>query len=415
MAWQVDLIARIRRTRMERSISGKRVLFFANCRFNGPATGGSATFARQMVEQFGDKLAVVGLSEKSEPVGKWFERSIGAKQVWFFGVLSAQAVTAERKPWISARVKICLATRFFMRRLRAFPARDAFVHAPEGLFALLGFSWNSVCFFFHGVSNPVSHSRYWCFRWLGKIVERAYLTTLDLLPVQTILAAADRQTIEVFVAKNRAHLQSDRVTPFPTRVDTRIFYPMPKAAIRQELGLATEQKLLAVCGRLCWVKGWDLVLEAVTQLRWSGENVMVVFVGDGEDREKLIARAHELGIFECILITGMLPSDRVAKFLNAADLCVVASHREGWSTAMAEMLACGKAIVSTPVSGASDMVRNGENGYIVATREPSDFAAAIKLGLDLPKAEEVSLRLASRFALESLHSDLAQAWPPLRR
>jgi glycosyltransferase involved in cell wall biosynthesis len=80
---------------------------------------------------------------------------------------------------------------------------------------------------------------------------------------------------------------------------------------------------------------------------------------------------------------------------------------------MLEALACGKAIVSTPVSGTGTMVHPGENGFIVTDRDPARFAAAMNNALHLPQAEQVSLSIARRYSLSGLGRELERLWPPL--
>ena len=98
-----------------------------------------------------------------------------------------------------------------------------------------------------------------------------------------------------------------------------------------------------------------------------------------------------------------------------SDLCAVTSHSEGWSLAMLEMLACGKAIVSTDVSGANDMIRSGHNGFVVKERNPSLFADAISKALELKNVREVSLEIAARYSTKTIVSDLGLLWQPLSK
>jgi glycosyltransferase involved in cell wall biosynthesis len=121
-----------------------------------------------------------------------------------------------------------------------------------------------------------------------------------------------------------------------------------------------------------------------------------------------------MGLERHIRITGFVPQSEVVKYINAADVCVVGSHREGWSVAMCEILACGKPVVSTDVSGARDMICEGKNGFVVADRDPENFARAVVQALSLPCAREVSLAAASSYAVSGLASDLSKLWEPLR-
>lgn len=80
---------------------------------------------------------------------------------------------------------------------------------------------------------------------------------------------------------------------------------------------------------------------------------------------------------------------------------------------MLEMLACGKPIVSTDVSGTGAMIKEGENGFIIKGRDPKCFAEAIRKASVLPDAADVSLEIAGKYSIETLAGDLGRIWEPL--
>jgi glycosyltransferase involved in cell wall biosynthesis len=228
-----------------------------------------------------------------------------------------------------------------------------------------------------------------------------------------LIAAADEQSVEDFSSRMSGRLPDVPVVSFPTRVDTALFYPEDKFHARRTLGWTSEGTILVALGRLCWVKGWELLLQALAELRSRGSSAMLAFVGDGEDRRNVYEMAASLGVADHIQITGFVPHDTVRTCINAADLCVVGSYQEGWSVAMLEELACGKPIVSTPVSGASRLVQPGKNGFIVQERHPVAYADAIEAALTLTAADAVSLEIAQHFSAGTLAHDLATLWRPL--
>jgi glycosyltransferase involved in cell wall biosynthesis len=200
---------------------------------------------------------------------------------------------------------------------------------------------------------------------------------------------------------------------FPTRVDTDKFKPISKNEAREMLNLEKDKIIIVACGRLSWFKGYDLILNAVDSLIKGGLDIKVIFVGDGEDRVKLVKKIQKLGISESTQLTGFIPHSEVNIYLNAADLCVVASTREGWSLAMLEILACGKPLVSTDVGCSNAMIRSGHNGFVVKERNPILFANAITKALELKNAREASLKIAARYSTKTLVSDLGLLWQPL--
>ena len=68
---------------------------------------------------------------------------------------------------------------------------------------------------------------------------------------------------------------------------------------------------------------------------------------------------------------------------------------------MVEQLACGKALVSTLVSGAEDMIKDGVNGFVVRNRNPENYAEKMIAEDHLPDAEAYSRKLAEEHYSEA--------------
>ena len=207
-------------------------------------------------------------------------------------------------------------------------------------------------------------------------------------------------------------MASMSISAFPTLVNTDFFKPGSLAEARSRLGLSHDAIIIVALGRICWVKGWDLILEAASRLAKNGvPKIETIFVGDGEDRERLQQLARSLSLESRVKVTGFVPQELVLDYINAASICVVGSHAEGWSLAMLEMIACGKAVVTTNVSGAGDLVVNDQNGFVVMSRDPDHFASAVERALRIQHPERCSVAIAQRFSTSSLKHRLDQIWP----
>jgi colanic acid/amylovoran biosynthesis glycosyltransferase len=139
------------------------------------------------------------------------------------------------------------------------------------------------------------------------------------------------------------------------------------------------------------------------------------FVGDGEDGVNLRREINVRGLCSSVLVSGFVAPAEVATWLNAADVVVSGSLVEGWSLAMLEALACGKPLVTTLVSGVTDMVWHGRNGFIVQDRDPRQFATSMSSALNLPGAKALSIEVADKYSAKRLGCDLLTAWPALRQ
>lgn len=373
--------------------------------------GGQTTFAKSLVRCLGPKLAVVATSDEPLPVGKWSHRSFDGQSIPFFN-LGPLALRDGRKPLVPVRLAVYRRVRRWLSEVRELGISSIFVDSPELLLAVQRQSWSSVCYSFAGVENPVSFSRYRCLRPLGGLFEAIFLRALDRIQPDAMIAAADEAAIHSFCLRTRGRLAPNQIHSFPTRVDTSTFLPKPVAGLRRQLGISESQLVLVCTGRISWVKGWDFLLDGLWSLVRRGEDARLIFVGDGEDRSKLLARAAEMDLSRRVTVTGFLPQTRVCDHINAGDVSVVGSHREGWSLAMIEALACGKPLVSTLVSGARDLIDEGVNGFILSTRDPDQFATAVLNAATLPRASQVSLEISQRYSTDRLAVDLGQVWAP---
>ena len=378
----------------------------------GEPKGGQARFAKQILHAFGDRLAVAGVTNQNLPLRRWFDRPFEGKVIKFFNMGKIQQKDSI-KPIIPLRLVVYYYAKISMPMIHSTCVKNIFIESPEVLFAAANYKWNSVCYSFAGVSNPVANSRYKWARLFGAFFEKKMFLDLKKINVDSMLASADYKAIDEMVARSKGLLNRSLIHHFPTRVDGDLFQPFSKKQKRKELNLENNKIIIVSCGRLNWIKGWDLMLDSMVFLQKGGRDFQVIFVGDGEDRSKLFQKAKDLKIEKSIFVTGFIPNSEVQSYLNAADLCVVTSHKEGWSLAMLEMLACGKAIVSTDVSGANAMIRSGHNGFVIKERNPALFADAITKALELKNARDVSLEIAARYSTKTLASDLGLLWQPL--
>jgi glycosyltransferase involved in cell wall biosynthesis len=253
------------------------------------------------------------------------------------------------------------------------------------------------------------------YRW-GKLIAPHFDKILfrALKKTNVILACADQLAIEQLVKRSQGVLNREEIIQFPTRVDIDLFRPFDKQLAKNMIGVTEDIPLIISCGRINRVKGWRLLVEGFRYFLHQGNKGKLIFVGDGEDRSRLEGLIREYDLEKAILISGFKPPKIVSYYLNAADLVIFGSHREGWSIAMIEALACGKPIVSTVVSGTRKLIHDGVNGCIVAKKDPVQFAQAINKALQLPDPARVSVKIAKRYSLRTLKDDLGTVWEPLR-
>ncbi len=164
-----------------------------------------------------------------------------------------------------------------------------------------------------------------------------------------------------------------QIMVLPNAVDVERFTRLGRnASLRRELcGDATAVGVFV--GRLLPVKGLDLLLKCWAQVFAGREDVRLVLVGDGTQRDALKALAVELKIDEQLVFAGH--ADDVAPFLSVADFAVLPSLSEGLSNSLLEYMASGLPVVGSRLSGTEDFVMPGKTGWLF---EPGDSAGLVK-------------------------------------
>ena len=135
---------------------------------------------------------------------------------------------------------------------------------------------------------------------------------------------------------------------------------------------------LVCVGRLCEQKGQLLLVQAAQRLRQRGIAFELVLAGDGEMRaeiEHAIAVAH---LQQQVHITGWVSSARVREEMLASRAVVLASFAEGLPVVLMEAMSLRRPVVATQVAGIPELVRPGENGWLVPAGDADALAAAME-------------------------------------
>lgn len=365
-----------------------------------PPTGGTSAFARQILHVFKDEIAIASPSSQESPKGKWLLRDYEDVKIRFFSLGQVDS----KKGLLPSRIKYAIRVLFNNKNLKSLNVNSIFIDSPETVLALTG-KWENVCYMFHGLNNPISHGRFKTLQPLGRMFEKWFFSRLERLKPTCLLAAADERSIQEFYHRTKWSYEI-KIRSFPTRVDNNIFKPaIDVQRLKEKLNIKADI-VFTTTGRLAKVKGWEFLLDVFSEYNKINNKSLLIFVGDGEDRNKIQNKIKHYNLEQNVLITGFVDSQTVADYINVADLCLVGSFREGWSVAMCEILACGKGMVSTNVSGANQMIIDGKNGYVIEDRNVLKYVELIKSAILLKEREEISYELSKKFLLGTLRSDV---------
>lgn len=162
-------------------------------------------------------------------------------------------------------------------------------------------------------------------------------------------------------------------------------------------------------GRLSAQKGQLLLLDALSALVHAGEDVRLVLAGDGEMRSVVERRIAELGLSSRVTITGWIGEAEVQSLLVESRALVLPSFAEGLPVVIMEALAMGRPVVSTLIAGIPELVREGENGWLVPAGSHEALVAALRKVMAASMAELEALGRAGRKRVEAEHSSAIEA------
>ena len=134
---------------------------------------------------------------------------------------------------------------------------------------------------------------------------------------------------------------------------------------KAELDENTYDYDIAYIGRLTHPKNPQRLMQVLRLVKERIPTVKIAVVGSGDLEEEVKTLASEYNLLENVRFLGFM--DNPLKILRDSKVMVMTSRWEGTPMCALEAMAFGVPIVSTPVDGLKDLVKNGENGYLYAT------------------------------------------------
>lgn len=171
---------------------------------------------------------------------------------------------------------------------------------------------------------------------------------------------------------------------------------------------------LICVGRLCEEKGQLLLIEAVAHLAAKGIRFELVLAGDGPMRGKLERAIDEHALRMHVRITGWISSGQVREEILAARALVLPSFAEGLPVVIMEAMALHRPVITTYIAGIPELVRPGQNGWLIPAGSVTDLATAIEECLATPLDELQKMgddghnRVIMRHSIDSEASKLAE-------
>lgn len=144
--------------------------------------------------------------------------------------------------------------------------------------------------------------------------------------------------------------------------------------IKKELLIREPEKTVLMIGELNKNKNQAQLIKALELLRLKGRNIKAIFVGIGDQEGILKKMAKDLGVKAAFL--GYRKD--IKDIIDAADVVVSMSYREGLPRNIMEAMSAGKPLVATDIRGNRDIITQEENGFLVALDDIDATASVLE-------------------------------------
>jgi glycosyltransferase involved in cell wall biosynthesis len=221
---------------------------------------------------------------------------------------------------------------------------------------------------FHPYQNPWANRLYIAFEKAAARRTDYFISVADAMTEQNKAAGigVDKPYITAYSAIDEEQF----LTPIPQnrRQEFRRRHDIPPDAV-----------VLVTIARLFMLKGHDYIIESARELSKRFPNVIWLFVGNGNLADVYKEQIRRLGLTDRFRFTGLIPPDQVPLAIQASDILVHPSLREGLARTLPQAMLCGRPAISFDVDGAREVVNETTGRLIEPKNVPQLIAACAEL------------------------------------
>lgn len=199
--------------------------------------------------------------------------------------------------------------------------------------------------------------------------------------ITCLVDEAKKAIIELF------NIDPDKIHSFPWGVDTALFYRGYNEEVmrlRKELGIPKDAKVVVSSRYLSKFYNIEVIIKACA-IAMRDNNIHLVIKGSGGSKRyesRLKALTDSLGIRErCHFINKQVHYREMPIYFNLADVSVMIPRTDQGALSVYESMICGAVIIATDCPGNQEMIKDGENGYLVNPTDINTLSAMITLAL----------------------------------
>lgn len=216
---------------------------------------------------------------------------------------------------------------------------------------------------------------------------RNWYRTIALQRANTLVVPS--KTLEQ-IARTAWHQPLEKIARFPNGIDTEHYNRRPQRGSFPGFQKRDGEIVVGTIAGLQSVKNLPRLVRAVAA---AGPNIRLAIVGEGPDRDVILAEASRLGIADRVMMPGFLRDP--ARYIRLFDIFALSSDSEQYPVALVEAMTSALPIVSTDVGDVRNIVSRENRTFIVPRSDENALASAIN-NLAMDAALRETLGAANR-------------------
>ena len=172
--------------------------------------------------------------------------------------------------------------------------------------------------------------------------------------------------------------------------------------------ISTAPRLVFI-GRLCPQKAPWVLLQAAEILAKDGADFELNILGDGELEDETRAFVEQHGLSQRVHFHGRVSAAEVRAALESSRALVLPSFAEGLPVVLMEALSRGRPVITTAIAGIPELVRDGQEGWLVPSGDAAALASAMREALELSPRELAAMGARGRARVAEQHSAIKEA------
>ena len=207
------------------------------------------------------------------------------------------------------------------------------------------------------------------------------LNELDLIKKSDAIVVPTYQEKENLILNYKSENNIYIVSP---GVDLEKFKSKNKFESRNKLGLSQTSKILLSVGRIEPIKGYDVLINALSFPNFSDDfDVRLLIIGGDSKSQNELERLNSLklkhGLNNQVNFLGAIDHDELPIYFSAADIFVMPSAYETFGIAALEASACNLPVIAPQIGGLKSVVKHGQTGFLSVNKSPESLTHYLEI------------------------------------